>query len=61
MLFKAGDAEALAKEVLGLLADKAGWAPMRDAARGFVERERTWVASAAGYRDVFARLAPTPK
>lgn len=61
VLFKAGDAEALAKKVLGLLADKAGWAPMRGAARRFVERERTWAASAAGYRDVFARLSPTPK
>ena len=61
VLFKAGDAEALARKVLGLIANQRGWAPMRGAARRFVERERTWPASVARYRDVFARLSPTAK
>jgi PEP-CTERM/exosortase A-associated glycosyltransferase len=61
VLFKAGDAEALARKVLDLLADKTAWAPIRGAARRFVEGERTWPASAARYRDVFARLTPTSK
>ena len=57
MLFKAGDADALARKVLDLLADEAAWVPMQGAARHFVECERNWAASVAGYRDVFARLA----
>jgi PEP-CTERM/exosortase A-associated glycosyltransferase len=56
VLFKAGDAEALAKKVLGLLANEPGWAPMRGAARRFVERERSWAQSVGRYRQVYPRL-----
>ena len=56
VLFKAGDAEALAEKVLGLLANERGWAPMRGAARRFVERERSWAQSVGRYRQVYPRL-----
>lgn len=56
VLFKAGDAEALAKKVLGLLADEPGWARMRETARRFVERERSWAQSVGRYRQVYPWL-----
>jgi len=55
VLFKAGDAEALARKVLDLLADQRAWAPMREAARRFVERERNWALSVGRYRDAYPR------
>jgi len=55
VLFKAGDAEALARKVLGLIANQRGWAPMRGAARRFVESERNWARSVGRYRDVYPR------
>lgn len=55
-LFQAGDADALAQSVLGLLARREQWPAMRARARSFVERERTWARSAARYVDVFGRL-----
>jgi PEP-CTERM/exosortase A-associated glycosyltransferase len=55
VLFKAGDAEALARKVLDLLADRQAWAPMREAARRFVERERNWALSVGRYRDAYPR------
>jgi len=55
VLFKAGDAEALAKKVLDLLADRPAWGPMREAARHFVERERNWALSVGRYRDAYPR------
>jgi PEP-CTERM/exosortase A-associated glycosyltransferase len=56
VLFKAGDAEALARKVLGLLANESSWAPMRGAARRFVERERSWAQSVARYRRLYPEL-----
>ena len=56
VLFKAGDAAALASKVLGLLADQAGWAPMREAARRYVESKRNWAKSVGRYRQVYPRL-----
>ena len=56
VLFKAGDAEALAKKVLGLLANEPGWAPMRGAARRFVEGERSWAQSVDRYRHLYPEL-----
>ena len=53
VLFKAGDAPALAQAVLALLAAPATWAPMRAAARRFVENERSWRASVDRYRRVY--------
>jgi PEP-CTERM/exosortase A-associated glycosyltransferase len=57
VLFRAGDAVALADAVEGLLERRADWPALRAAGRAFVERERHWAASAANYRQVFERLA----
>lgn len=56
VLFKAGNAEALAAAVLGLLARRDDWPKLRAAGRQFVEVERNWRASAAHYRPVFEGL-----
>ena len=53
-LFQAGSREALASAVLRLIADRATWPSMRLRARQFVERERTWHASATGYDKLYA-------
>ena len=49
MLFKAGDAAALAETVLGLLDRRVLWPALRAAGRQFVEVERNWAASTAHY------------
>lgn len=54
-LFKAGDASALGAAVDGLLAQRECWPARRAAARRFVEAERSWAASVARYREVYAR------
>ncbi len=59
-LFPAGDADALAQAVLDLLARRDQWPAMRERARRFVERERTWDRSVARYVDVFGRLGLHP-
>jgi PEP-CTERM/exosortase A-associated glycosyltransferase len=56
ILFKAGDASALAAAVLGLVSHPERWAALKTAARGFVERERNWRTSVAGYRQVYGSL-----
>jgi PEP-CTERM/exosortase A-associated glycosyltransferase len=56
VLFKAGDVEALASKVLGLIANPRGWASMRRAARRYVESERGWAQSVGRYRHVYPRL-----
>lgn len=53
VLFKAGDAEDLARKVLDLLAAREDWPWMRAAGRRFVETERTWENSVARYRAVY--------
>ena len=53
-LFHAGSIEDLQRAVLDMLRDRAGWQARRDAGRRFVEMERTWSASVARYRDVYA-------
>ena len=61
MLFKAGNADALAAEVLHLLSEPERWPILRQQARDYVERERNWSASVARYGDIYQRLlAPTP-
>ncbi len=55
-LFKAGDAQDLARKVLGLLAAPERWASLRAAGRRFVEEERTWTRSVAAYIPVYERL-----
>lgn len=57
MLFRAGDAEALAQAVLHLLLAPASCAALRRQARAFVETERSWSASVGRYAPVYARLA----
>jgi len=53
-LFQAGSVEDLQRAVLAMLRDHSGWQAQREAGRRFVERERTWAASVARYRDVYA-------
>ena len=54
VLFRAGDAQALATAAVGLLRDEARWPALRAAGRAFVERERTWAASVRRYEGVYA-------
>lgn len=56
VLFSAGDPNRLAEAVLRTLRDSDQWPAMRDAGRLYVERERTWKSSVAGYSDVYHRL-----
>ncbi|MES3020531.1 MAG: TIGR04063 family PEP-CTERM/XrtA system glycosyltransferase [Pseudomonadota bacterium] len=56
ILFDAGSAAALAEAVLALLAAPWSWQGLRDAARAFVETERTWSASVARYAPLYAAL-----
>ncbi len=55
-LFRAGDVEALAQAVIGVLAARGRWPRMQKAARAFVEHERTWSASVARYQAVYERV-----
>ncbi|MRV76433.1 glycosyltransferase, exosortase A system-associated [Duganella sp. FT92W] len=57
MLFKAGDPQALAEQVLALLSQPQQWPAMRAQGRHFVEAERNWAASVARYRPVYAALS----
>jgi PEP-CTERM/exosortase A-associated glycosyltransferase len=56
LLFRAGDAEALADAVASLFARRERWPAMQAAGRRFVERERNWQASVARYEPVYRRL-----
>ena len=56
VLFRAGDVDALAAKVLDLLSDRRRWAPLRAAARRFVETERNWTSSVGRYREPYRRL-----
>jgi PEP-CTERM/exosortase A-associated glycosyltransferase len=56
ILFKAGDASALAACVLALIADRRRWQHMRGAARAFVETERNWAGSVGRYRGVYHQI-----
>ncbi|MBG6221032.1 MULTISPECIES: TIGR04063 family PEP-CTERM/XrtA system glycosyltransferase [unclassified Janthinobacterium] len=56
MLFRAGDAEALAQAILALLLTPASWPALRRQARVFVETQRSWDASVRRYAPVYARL-----
>lgn len=58
LLFRSGDVESLTEALLRVLFDAPLRARMRDAARRYVEDERTWKRSVGRYHDVFARLAP---
>lgn len=56
ILFQAGNAEALAESILGLLGTPQRWAALREAGRRFVESERNWKNSVARYRPVYEGL-----
>ena len=58
VLFRAGDTQALARKVLGLLASAEQWPALRAAGRQFVETERNWTRSVANYQAVYAKLLP---
>lgn len=61
VLFRSGDVADLTTKLLGLLARPDQGQALRDAARRFVETERTWSASVARYRQVYkAVLERTP-
>ena len=61
VLFKAGDPDALAAAVVGLLREPQRWPAMKDAGRRFVENERNWAASVAHYRPVYDALLGSSK
>jgi PEP-CTERM/exosortase A-associated glycosyltransferase len=56
LLFKAGSADALARTVLGLLAQPGSWPALREAGRRYVQTERHWAGSVAGYQNVYQQL-----
>lgn len=56
ILFKAGDAGALATAVIDLIRHPERWPGLKSTARDFVERERNWRTAVAGYRKVYASL-----
>ncbi|MCL2656747.1 MAG: glycosyltransferase, exosortase A system-associated [Betaproteobacteria bacterium] len=58
ILFKAGDAAALADALVRLLADRSIWPHLREAGRLFVEQERTWRNSVGRYRNIYSSLVP---
>ncbi|SDA56620.1 MULTISPECIES: TIGR04063 family PEP-CTERM/XrtA system glycosyltransferase [unclassified Janthinobacterium] len=56
VLFRAGDADALAHAVSTLLRETSAWPALRSRARSFVGAQRTWDASVGRYAPVYARL-----
>ncbi|MFK8032049.1 MAG: TIGR04063 family PEP-CTERM/XrtA system glycosyltransferase [Gammaproteobacteria bacterium] len=55
-LFKAGDAEDLARSVNELLGSPEQWPDRIAAGRKFVEEERNWTKSISNYAEVYERL-----
>jgi PEP-CTERM/exosortase A-associated glycosyltransferase len=56
VLFKSGDVTDLVNRALALIDDRGRWPKIREAARRFVEPERTWKASVDNYVPVYGRL-----
>jgi PEP-CTERM/exosortase A-associated glycosyltransferase len=56
ILFRAGDAGALASAVAGALQDRPRAEAMRREGHAFVERERTWAKSVARYVPIYESL-----
>lgn len=56
LLFEAGSPTALADRVHHLLDHPELWAPLRMAARSFVEQERNWTKSVSRYGSVYGSL-----
>jgi PEP-CTERM/exosortase A-associated glycosyltransferase len=55
-LFTPDKPDSLARAVERVLASRASWPAVREAARNFVEAERNWAASVARYRGVYGSL-----
>jgi glycogen synthase len=55
-LFPAGNARALSETIVRTLAQRDRWPEMRACARRFVEEQRTWKHSVAGYAPLYAAL-----
>ncbi|MBQ0719374.1 MAG: glycosyltransferase, exosortase A system-associated [Gammaproteobacteria bacterium] len=55
-LFKAGDADDLARSVLDLLSSESAWPALKKAGRDYVETERNWQVSVANYQSVYPPL-----
>ncbi|MCQ9372908.1 glycosyltransferase, exosortase A system-associated [Methyloversatilis sp. XJ19-13] len=56
LLFRAGDADDLARSVLRMLSLQESWPRMRDAGRRYVETERNWAVSVVRYKSVYRAL-----
>ena len=56
VLFRAGSAASLVDALLQMLAHEERWPRMRAAGRAFVEAERNWRSSVAGYAPVYAQV-----
>jgi PEP-CTERM/exosortase A-associated glycosyltransferase len=56
LLFQAGKVDSLRDTLLQVIAKRDLWQKMRRAGREFVERERNWQTSVAGYRNVYRDL-----
>jgi len=56
VLFRAGDAAALAGAVEALFASEERWPGLRETARSYVDEERTWARSVARYLPVYEQL-----
>jgi PEP-CTERM/exosortase A-associated glycosyltransferase len=59
ILFRAGDPAEMAAAVTRLSAQRERWPLLREQGRRFVEKERSWAASVARYRDLYGSL-PRP-
>lgn len=59
LLFKAGDAQALAAAIDRLLQRRGDWPALRQAGRHFVETERNWRSSVSRYQAPYAALTKT--
>ncbi|WP_066713921.1 TIGR04063 family PEP-CTERM/XrtA system glycosyltransferase, partial [Sphingomonas adhaesiva] len=55
-LFAAGDPDAIAAALAGLLCDRSGWDARRERARAFVAAERDWATNVHRYDAVYQRL-----
>ncbi len=56
ILFKAGDAAALAQAIVKLLGAPQNWSALREAGRRFVEEERNWARSVENYVQAYRGL-----
>jgi glycosyltransferase involved in cell wall biosynthesis len=55
-MFRAGNVQDLAATTLRVLRDRGSWPMQRANGRRYVEAERSWPASVAGYEPVYRRL-----